>query len=260
MPSAKTLQILNILTLIFVIVMNALAVTLPFGGNSQVELAKIYPSLFTPAGFTFSIWSLIYIGLIGFIIVQSKGLFNNNIAAPDYVNTIGPWFIINGLANGIWLLVWHNKLLVLSVMVMLVILISLLIIYTRLDIGNRPVSGTERWLVHLPFSIYLGWISVATIANLSIYLSQATSLEAFGSTANILMVVMLAVVVLLGLFMAFRNRDFGFVSVLVWAFYGILAKRQANDTAEFIITAIIAGMVVLAVLVVIAFIRRQRLA
>ena len=253
----RLLQGINILALIAVIVVNYLSVALPLGGVSQVELARVYANLFTPAGFTFSIWSVIYLGLIAFVIVQAKGLFNSNVTAPAFVSTIGPWFIINCVANMLWLIVWHNKMVLLSLVMMLLLLISLFVIYRKLNIGFSNPGGVERWAVHLPFSIYLGWISVATVANTTVFLTQY-GWAPFGEAANYWMVAILGVVVALGAFASLKLKNVAFILVLLWAFYGILSKRQIEETAPFIITVLMVSMVVLALLAIVAFVRSRK--
>ncbi|MEL7020819.1 MAG: tryptophan-rich sensory protein, partial [Bacteroidota bacterium] len=160
-------QIANILAFVFMIVMNTLANALPLGGRNTGELSALYPNLFVPAGVTFSIWGVIYLWLLGFIVYQSRGLFSaDQTQINSYMHErLGYLFVINALANGSWIVVWHYEYVVLSLVVMLVLLFTLISIIRQLNTGRRAVSIGERWCVHAPFTIYLGWISIATIAN-----------------------------------------------------------------------------------------------
>jgi len=224
-----SLQIANIIGFVFTISLNTLAVTLPIAGRSTGEISDYYPNLFVPAGYAFSIWSFIYSLLLVFIILQSKNLFQRDKAGPAFVQTIGWWFVISCLANGSWILAWHYLLTPLSLVIMLSLLFSLVVIYLRLRTADS--SSPASFWVKLPFSVYLGWISVATIANATALL---VSLEwgGFGISEISWTVTMLIVGgVLGGLFLWFR-RDVAYVGVIVWAFWAITVKRKALSIPE----------------------------
>ncbi|MEM6264819.1 MAG: hypothetical protein AAGI38_20065, partial [Bacteroidota bacterium] len=161
--SPRILQVLNIIGLIGVITVNYLANALPIGGRTTGELSAFYPNLFVPAGITFAIWGVIYLALIGFIIYQAKGLFGSK-TGPGALQRIGIWFFVSCLGNAGWIIAWHNLQIELSLLIMLVILGSLIVIYNR-QVKRVPDSTADRWLAQFPFQLYLGWISVATIAN-----------------------------------------------------------------------------------------------
>jgi hypothetical protein len=221
----KTFQILNILSLAGVITINFLANALPIAGKNTGELSDLYPSLFTPAGFTFSIWGVIYILLIIFAVYQAKGLFgNSNIPQNDFVRKIGPWFMISSLGNMAWIFAWHYQVIWLSMLLMLVILGSLIKIYLNLEIGRSIVSKNRRYLVHMPFSIYLGWITVATIANASTLLIDL-NWNGFGISEEVWTVVMVTTATLITLIVLFTRRDLFYSLVIIWAFVGIISKR-----------------------------------
>lgn len=223
--------LLNLLSLAIVLVMNYLANALPIAGRSTGEMSDLFPNLFTPAGFTFSIWGLIYLLLLGFTIYQIR-FFGK--PAPDFLQKIGWLFGLSCLANASWLLAFHHLQIGLSMLIMLVLLGSLGAIYLRLNIGKAAASPADRWLVHLPFSVYLAWVTVATIANSSILLTHlGWSGEPGG--AQFWTVVVLAAAVGAGLWAVISRRDFGFALVIVWALFGIFSKRTADtgtaDTA-----------------------------
>jgi hypothetical protein len=142
----------NILAFAVVIVVNTMANAVPLGGQTTGEVSAKYPSLFTPAGYVFSIWGLIYLGLAVFVVWQALPAqrSNQNLAA------IRIPFLINCACNAVWIFLWHYDLLLLSMLFMLVILGSLIHVYRTLNIGLSDATAKERWIVHLPFSIYTG--------------------------------------------------------------------------------------------------------
>ncbi|MCX5977186.1 MAG: hypothetical protein NTV33_10275 [Coprothermobacterota bacterium] len=153
----------NVIAVLAMIVINILANALPFNGQNTGAISDRFAVFFVPAGYVFSIWGLIYIGLLLFAIYQALPSQRDN---PRLVK-IGYWFAFSSLANIAWLFLWHYLQFTRTIFAMLALLISLLVIYLRLGIGKENVPSSERWMVQTPFSIYLGWISVATIANSS---------------------------------------------------------------------------------------------
>jgi hypothetical protein len=213
--------IVNLIGLVVTLVVNTLAVTLPLAGRSTAEISDSFAILFVPAGYVFSIWSLIYLALIGFSVFQALPGQQNN----RWVRATGWWFALSGLANSLWIVFWHYGIYPLTLGLMLVLLASLIMIYRGLAAQGRPDAAT-RWLVQFPFSLYLGWISVATIANASAVLSDL-GWDGSPLTPEIWTVVMLRVAAGLGVAMLYRHRDLAYAGVLVWAFAGILIKQSA---------------------------------
>lgn len=236
----KQEQILNWVGLGVVLAMNGLANALPIGGKTTGEISDSIPTLFTPAGYVFSIWGLIYLGLLAFAWYQSRSQERGESA----VERIGYWFVASCAFNSIWILLWHYQQFSLSLVAMLGLLVTLIAIYLRLDIGRRPVSASEKRWVHLPFSIYLGWISVATIANVSTVLytlgwnGGALSPEAWTA-------IMVIVAAVLGIVMILLRNEVAFPLVLVWALIGIAVARVSIWSI-----AITAGMVAVALVAV----------
>jgi hypothetical protein len=217
-------KVFNLLALIFMLVMNTLAVILPLAGKTTGELSDLYPNLFVPAGFTFTIWGIIYILLIAFIVYEW-------VATSDKsdIDKIGPWFMLNGAANGAWIVAWHYELVPLSLLVMLVLLGSLIMIYRNLNINYFGKYGI-KWFVNVPISVYLGWISVATIANFTAVL-VSYGWSGFGISEDVWSVVVLLVAVVLGCLMMYRHKDIFYAGVIAWASYGILSKRLADTVS-----------------------------
>ena len=238
-------QILVVLAVVATIVMNFLANLIPLNGQNTGEISDRFKVFFVPAGYVFSIWGLIYIGLAAYAIYQALLAHKEE---PS-LRAIGWPFLIASAANIIWLFFWHYNLFPLSEVAMLSLLASLIIIYLRLGIGVRQVSTGMRWAVHVPFSIYLGWISVATIANTTDLLYY-WNWNGFGISPQIWAVIMLAVAVILGLLMALRRHDVAFLAVLLWAFIGIAVKQAAFPTvanAAWVASVLVAVEIILAI-------------
>ncbi|MBK6929745.1 MAG: tryptophan-rich sensory protein [Saprospirales bacterium] len=239
----KLLPIFNILALVGVLVMNYLATALPIAGRTPADVSDMFPTLFTPAGFTFGIWGVIYLLLIGFVLYQAR-FFNKE--SPVFLEKTGWLFVLSCAANAGWLLAFHHLQTGLSLLVMLVLLGSLLAIYLSINDGQTIPSTAERWLVRLPFSVYLGWITVATIANTSILFSHlGWSGEPGGP--QFWTVVVITAAVAIGLLALLHRHDVGFALVIMWALYGIYSKRIHDLSTE-------DGMVEMAAIIGIAII------
>ena len=218
----KTRQILNILVILLVLVVNFLANALPLNGQGTGEISDRFPVLFTPAGYVFAIWGVIYLGLIAFAVFQALPAQKDN---PRII-AASPWFIASSLLNTAWIFMWHYNLLALSLLVMLGLLATLIMTYLKLEIGRAKPPRGEYLTTHVTFGIYLGWISVATVANVTTVLYNlgwrgAPLPEAAWS------VVVLAVATALGLLMIRQRGEVAYPLVLVWAFGGIVVKHAA---------------------------------
>jgi len=234
---------LNILALLAVIVVNTLANTLPIAGKTTGELSDQYPVLITPAGYVFSIWGLIYLLLAGFVIYQA--LPGN--ADRQSIQRIGPLFILTCIFNCSWIFAWHYELLPLSVLIMLALLGTLIVIYTGIRQVQGPTTLGERLFVYLPFSVYLGWISVATIVNITVLLYDL-EWDGFGLGATTWTLIGIAVTVVLAALIGYRFSDAAFMLVFVWALVGIGVKQQSGDSTVSTAAFVAAGLVFLLML------------
>jgi hypothetical protein len=213
----------NILAFVFTIFVNGLANGVPLGGQTTGEISNKYPSLFTPAGYVFSIWGLIYISLTVFIVWQALPQQRSN----KYLAAIRIPFLASCAANGAWIFAWHYDLLALSLILMLTLLCSLIQIYRTLNIGLSTGPVSERWLVHLPFSIYLGWVTVAMIANISaLQIDQGWDDTGFNATTWT--IIKIAIAAMISATVLFRRQDIAFMLVTVWACTGIAIKHSAT--------------------------------
>jgi hypothetical protein len=211
----------NIVALAVVLLVNVLSNALPINGQTMAEISDGYPSLFTPAGFTFSIWGLIYLALIAFVLHQALPGQRDNAELA----CIGGWFKANCAANALWIIVWHYHLLWLSVAVMACILWTLVAIYRSLGIVNLARSRREQWLVQFPFGLYCGWITVATLANLSA-LQNGMGWDNTGFDAVTWTQLKLAIAGAIGATVVLRRADTVFILVIAWAAFGIAVKHS----------------------------------
>jgi hypothetical protein len=235
-------QIAVIISLIIMITVNALATTLPINGVTTAEISDSFDVFFVPAGYVFSIWGVIYLALIVYGIFQALPAQKEN----PRLQKIGWIFVLSSLTNAAWIFAWHYSAFVLSVMLMLVLLVSLIAIYLLLGTGKTAVSNAEKWAVRVPFSIYLGWITVATIANVTVLLDYV-GWSGWGIAPETWTVIMLTVGVIVAALMAATRRDIAYLLVLVWAFAGI-GVEQADTAlvanAAWVATGIVALLVI----------------
>lgn len=239
----------NAAALVVVLVVNALASIGAINDQTTAAVSDRYPSPFTPAGFTFSIWSVIYLALIAFAVYQALPAQ----ASSDLLGRIGGWFRLSCAANVIWMLVWQYDLVVLSNAFMAVLLVSLLMIYRQLYRARVWLSLTQALLLRLPFSLYLGWIVVATVADLSVA-QTSLGLDDAGLDAVSWTMLKLAVVASVAAVFALRLRDAAFALVIAWAAFGI-SRGQADTPA----IASAASMLVIVALILAAVAAYERI-
>jgi benzodiazapine receptor len=215
-------QLANALSVALALTVNILASALPLNGQNTGEISNRLKIYFVPAGYVFAIWGVIYIFWIAFTVYQ----FLPTHRQSPRLRKLGYFFALSGVFNAAWLFCWHYNQLGLSVLVMLALLGVLIASYLKLNVGRAPVSNAEKWCVDIPFSVYLGWITVATVANVSGFLFSI-NWNGFGIEPQVWAVNMLVVASLLGLLMALTRRDSGYLFVLVWAFIGIAVKQAS---------------------------------
>lgn len=238
-------------TTVATIVVNVLANALPIAGRTTAEISDAFPVLITPAGYVFAIWGVIYLGLAGYAVWQTLPAQADN---PRVRAVAGP-VAVGNLANLAWIVLWHHLWIGTSLLAMLVLLGSLIVVYLRLRplpgtalARGRPIGRGERAWARGTFSIYLGWITVATVANVSIALYDAgwgggfLPPQAWG-------VITLLVASGLGARMLTRYRDFAYAGVLVWAFAGIVVMQSAST---FVAATAAVGALLLVYLTVVA--------
>ncbi|HYF30333.1 MAG TPA: TspO/MBR family protein [Chitinophagaceae bacterium] len=223
------LQILNIVSFAAVVIMNGLADFLPINGQTTGEISDQYPNLFTPAAVTFSIWAVIYALLLLFCIYQGSTLFEIEKRKIDKkeraVDRIGFLFALSCLLNIAWIFAWHHHQLLLSVLIMLALLATLARIFIKIHTAGF-YNGKARWFVYAPFSVYLAWISIATIANITAWL-VSLGWNGFNLSASLWACIMTGAGAALGIFMLLKRNNIYFALVIVWALAGIVIKQYA---------------------------------
>jgi hypothetical protein len=214
------------ITYIVMVTVNYLANALPLNGRQTGEVSDNYENLFAPAGLTFSIWGLIYL-LLALHLLHQWGLFHRAGANNGpLLRKVAVLFAASSLANTAWVFAWHYDFILVSTVLIATILVLLAVIAVTLR--DYPLTGPEYWLIRLPFSIYFGWITVATVANITVWL-VSIGWDGFGIEAQYWAVAIIAIAALIGTLIAVRNRDVAYVAVLLWAFTGILIKHNSPD-------------------------------
>jgi len=256
--SIVILAILNIIGFLGTIIVNALANALPINNNTTGELSDKYPNLFVPAGLTFSIWGAIYLLLAIYVVYQAVRAFRRNGQDSAFASKIGVLFFILSLANIGWIFAWHYELLPVSLVLMLVLLGTLLAIYLRLSIGISDADNREKYMVHLPFSVYLGWITIATIANVTALLVHM-NWNTFGLGEQFWTMAVIIIGIAITLAVIFSRKDVYYGLVVDWALLGILLKRLAAAAGpEYgIMLVVIIGMVLVTLGILIQAARRK---
>lgn len=226
-----------IISLVVVLVVNGLANILPINGLTTCEVSDEFPVLFVPAGYVFSIWGLIYLALFAFAIysVTPRGRENQTI------DSIAWWFVAANVFNSRWIFFWHYFQFPLTLIAIVGLLVSLIAIFLKLRIGveQRPLLG--KFVVATPFSIYLGWATVAVVAN---FAQTLYSIENRGAslTQEIWTVVLLLVATVLEVLMIFKRRQIAYPMVLTWAFIGIYVKQGETPVVAY--TALVLGIAI----------------
>mgnify|MGYP000730532673 CR=1 FL=1 len=244
-----SLTVISTVAFIFALVMNFLANYLPLNGVTTAEVSDRYYSIFTPAGFTFIIWGVIYISLGLFLFFIIKGVIGDKKRPKKIISTIGWYFAASSLFNGIWIATWHYQLILLSLIVITGLLVSLSLLYFKLKNSDaRPGSYL------LPFSIYLGWATVATIANL-VTLEVSVNWNRFGLSPEAWLTVLLLVVLAVSAYFVLGQKDTSYGTVIVWALTGITVARwgEFGGSSYPAIAAIVAAALVVLFLAIRVF-------
>jgi hypothetical protein len=235
------MRYINILFFAVMIVMNYLANAIPLNGKTTGALSDAFPNLFVPAGITFSIWGVIYLLLLVFCVIQ--------FTSPDQavISRIGWLFAVTCIFNALWIVTWHYGRLPLSVIIMLGLLVSL--IWINIIVKDLPFG-----LIKAAFGIYLGWICIATIANVTALLVNF-SWNGFGLSEETWTVIMILAGALIASLTLWR-LDNPFIGLsVVWAFAGIMIKRQVDYRTIFIVAAV--ALAVVAVMLLLAFFKKH---
>lgn len=253
----KTLPLANGIALLIMVVINYLSNTGIFNGNTMEIMSDRYYNYFTPAGYAFSIWGLIYLGLLGFVIYTGRSLFSKKESDPVLLK-IGWWFVLSCVANSLWVVAWLYDFTGISVLIMLFLLACLLkiIVNTRMELDYQPL---KRYLfIFWPFAVYAGWVTVALIANIAAWLTKI-DWNGWGLSDNIWTIIIICVVGLIniGMIMMRNLREYGLVGI--WGLIAVSVSNSNGDGSTAIVyTCYIVAAVIFIFMCINAMKNRQR--
>lgn len=224
-----------LLGLVVLLVMNYLSNAIPIGGMTNADVSARYPTLITPAGYAFAIWGLIYGALIVFGIFQlTRGKHIR------FYNLIWPYFMLNVVANSLWLVAFQNEWFIASLVLMAALVFSLAAMFRIFYRIKRGLSTTHRFFFHVPFGIYFGWVSVAGIVNVAVALT-AYEVEFFLAAPELWAAVTLTVGFVLAMFFLLSQKDFIFPLTVIWAYVAIMLAHYDVDAVRY--TAKVAAII-----------------
>jgi hypothetical protein len=246
-------QVLVVAGILFALVLNGLANSLPINGQTTAEISDRFRVFVTPAGYVFAIWGLIYLGQLGFVV---QTLRPSRLRDP-MLRRVGLWPALIGLLNGTWIVLWHYEVFPATVVVMVALLLSLIALYRRAGFDRLArigsgITTSERWLVQIPFSLYLGWITVATIANIAA-VGEWAGVPTFGIPEPLIAAVVLLAGLAIAITVMLRTADIAYGAVIVWAYIGIVVRERETDWVPWVAGV---GALVIATLILGALVRR----
>ncbi|PQJ80063.1 hypothetical protein BTO18_13160 [Polaribacter porphyrae] len=244
----KALQILNGIAFVSTVFINYLSNTGAMNNRTIGSLSDSIRSLFTPAGYAFSIWGLIYLFLFGFVIYQGRSLFLK-VKNDDFVEKVGFWFIISCVANSAWVFAWIYEYTGISCIFIFLLLASILKIIINNKMQIQAVKTSKLLLISLPFVIYGGWVTVASVANVSSYLVKI-NWEGFGVSAEIWTIIMIVIATLINLMMLSKRKLYAFALAGAWALTAIGVANKENYSTVSTVALGAAVLLVLATLII----------
>ncbi|MFF5993786.1 tryptophan-rich sensory protein [Lysinibacillus sp. KU-BSD001] len=227
-----------VIAYIAMITVNVLSNTLPINGKTTQEISSSVNSLFTPANYVFSIWNLIYLLLAIWLLIA----FINRQSDKAVSDEVAHLFILSCLLNIGWIISFHYERFILSTVIIILLLITLILIYVSYPKDNNSLGG------RLPFSIYLGWVSVATIASISFTLKYYdVTFPLDEVTITIILIIFAGLLAIIGLYV---SNDVYFALVFVWAIIGI---GVANSDMRIVLTSYAVAAAILTAILVMSF-------
>lgn len=214
------------LTFIIMIGMNILANVLPIGGQTTGQVSDKYVNLFAPAGITFSIWGLIYILLFAYVVYQLSYYRIHETLTKRYYEQMASLFVLSNIINTCWIVAWHYDQIFISMVLIVLLLINLIAINYVVK-ADQP-TFKDNLLLRIPFNIYFGWITVATIANVVTYL-VSVGWNGFGIADTIWTAIMIAVGAIIGIATMLHFKSIAYGLVLIWAYGGIGLKHWSES-------------------------------
>ncbi len=252
---SKIYPIVNGVALVSTIVMNYLSNTGVFNGQTMKTVSDAYFNYFTPAGYAFSIWGLIYLALFAFVFYSGRTLFNSKTQEP-ILEKIGWWFAISCVANSVWVVAWLYLYPALAAFIMLIILFSLWRIIFIIQPEMVKSSFKRKLLILFPFSLYVGWISVALIANVAAWLTKI-NWNGCGISAEYWTIILIVIAGLVNVLVHFKLNLKAFVAVGIWALIAIAVSNLKNNGPDSIIYACYVVASILFVILLMAFLKKS---
>ncbi len=243
-------QLLVIIATLATLVVNGLSEALPLNGLTSAEIANRYPIYFLPANYVFSIWGVIYLGMIAFTIYQALPAQREN----PLLRKIGYLYVVTAICNCTWLFLFHYELFAVSTIAMVILLGALIAMYLRIQAERAHLSTAATWTIRIPISIYFGWITVATVANFT-YVLYYAHWDGFGLSDMTWGAIMLVVAALIAGYVAYSRRDIAYAAVIVWAFVGIIVRF--TDVMAIALTAGLMAAVVAAAALISTFLSHR---
>ena len=234
-------QVVNVVSTILPIVIGGLV------GSGVANGSNRNPVLITPAGYTFSIWGLIFVATIAFAIYQALPSQREN---PRF-RRIGYWYTLGNLCCAAWDIVFPRQLIALSEVIILVSLVALVLAYIRAGVALVNVSRLERWLADVPLGIYAAWVSFATVVNTAVFL-RSISWNGFGIDATVWAGIILVVAALIVSVVSIGRRDVAYAAVGTWALLGVVVADLQKGVASVAIVAGILAALTLVVAIIVA--------
>lgn len=243
----RTLRIVNAIALVLTIMVNYMSNTGIFFGNTMKTISDRYHNLFTPAGYAFSIWGLIYLGLLGFVLYSVRPLFSQKVRADETVEKVGWWFVISCACNSLWIMAWLSDAIGLSVLLMAALLFSLLkiIVNTRMELDYQPL---KRYVfIYWPFAIYAGWVTVAFIANIAAWLTKM-DWNGWGNSDITWTVILIVIAGMLNLILIWKRNLREFAAAGIWALIAIAVEHRAESPTILYTCYAVAGILFVAMM------------
>lgn len=250
----QSLSILNLIVVLLTIGINYYSQMYGINGSRVGEMSAKYHNLFTPAGYAFAIWGIIFIGLLFFAGYQIYTTIVRK-QIVDFISQAGYWFTIATLGTGLWVIVWLYDYTLISVLVMLLILFSLIKVVINTNMERWKAPAKTIMFCWWPISIFTGWITVATIANISAYLSKI-GWDGGPLSATNWTIVMIVIATLLNIVLIFTRSMREFALVGAWALIAIYARHQ-NSYESIAMIALVGAILILASVFLHAFMNRK---
>ena len=254
--------IITWLLYVSVIAVNALANILPINGYNTGQISAFYPNAFVPAGFTFSIWGVIYLLLLAYTIGYTYYSIQRQAYPKAFIliDRINPYFLLTCIFNMAWIVAWHYLQIELSVLIMLLFLSTLIQLFLKTKTMALDLSLTQRFILQTPFIVYLGWISVATIANITALL-VAYKWTALNIAPVYWSAVMILIAIVLAVLMVKKFQVVSFTLVVAWALWGIYNAQGPAAPILASLTALGIGVLISTVLFTLIYkLRKNKMA